>query len=91
MHVTLIWSSPQAVGVLATAKVAPPSVVANTRAGAWLSAGTTSTQCITSAQAKLPAVDVGRLQVGGPDRERANSTPCPRSTCITSREQPCNG
>ena len=56
MHVTLIWSSPQAVGALATAKVAPPSVVANTRAGAWLSAGTTSTQCITSAQAKLPAV-----------------------------------
>lgn len=83
MHVTLIWSSPQAVGALATAKVAPPSVVANTRAGAWLSAGTTSTQCITSAQAKLPAVDVGRLRsvartVSGPIRLRVHVRPASR-------------
>jgi hypothetical protein len=32
-----------------------------------------------------------RGKVGRPDRERANSTPCPRSTCIASREQPCGG
>ena len=83
MHVTLIWSSPQAVGALATAKVAPPLVVANTRAGAWLSAGTTSTQCLTSAQAKLPAVDVGRLRsvartVSGPIRLRVHVRPASR-------------
>ena len=81
MHVTLIWSSPQAVGALATAKVAPPSVMANTRAGAWLSAGTTSTQCLTSAQAKLPAVNVGRSvarTVSGPIRLRVHVRPASR-------------